>query len=132
ATSAHRMPMISADLLRRPIGISTGIGHSHDAVDGISPDAQTYYDQGVSYLHNYVWIDAARSFNQALRIDSHVTLAYVGLSVAYDELNQRAAAHDALDHARPTASTAAHERRHIAVRERQLSAEDAPQDKAKL
>jgi len=30
-------------------------------------------------------IDAARSFNQALRLDSRLALAYVGLSVAHDE-----------------------------------------------
>src|SRR5436190_23513246 len=67
APSPHRMPLVPAELLVRPINLRTGIGHAHDPVEGISPEAQTYYDQGLSYLHNYVWIEAARSFNQALR-----------------------------------------------------------------
>src|SRR4029077_3063816 len=120
-----------SEILVRPIDLRTGIGHAHDAVDGSSPEGQTYYDQGLSYLHNYVWFDAARSFNQALGLDSHLAMAYVGLSIAHDELNQRAAGHDALEHARQLAG-GAHERRHEAIRERQLAAEDAPQDKEKL
>jgi tetratricopeptide (TPR) repeat protein len=126
------MPMIPSEILVRPIDVRTGIGQAHDAIEGISPEAQTYYDQGLSYLHNYVWIEAARSFNQALRLDSHLALAYVGLSVAHDQLNQRAAAHDMLDRARRLQPASAHERRHLAVRERQLAAQDAPQDKEKL
>jgi len=26
----------------------------HDAMAGISPEAQKYYDQGLSYLHDYI------------------------------------------------------------------------------
>jgi tetratricopeptide (TPR) repeat protein len=131
-TSAHTMPMVPSELLVRPIDVRTHIGRAHDAIEGISPEAQTYYDQGLSYLHNYVWIEAARSFNQALRLDSRLALAYVGLSVAHDELNQRAAAHDTLERARRLEPSSAHERRHLVVRERQLAAEDAPQNKELL
>ena len=130
--SAHRMPMIPAEVLTRPIGVTTGIGQAHDAVQGLSPEAQTFYDQGLSYLHNYIWIEAARSFNQAIRLDPRLALAYVGLSVAYDEMNQRAAARDALERARLIAPTNPHERRHLALREQQLSAEDEPQNKDRL
>ena len=66
---AHRMPVVPAELLERPITLHTGIGVSHDSLSTSSPDAQRFYDQGLSYLHNYVWIDAARSFNHALRLD---------------------------------------------------------------
>ena len=62
--------MIPSEILVRPIDLRSGIGQAHDPIQGISAEAQKYYDQGLSYLHNYVWIDAARSFNQALRIDS--------------------------------------------------------------
>jgi len=132
ATSAHTMPIVPSELLVRPIDVRANVGHAHDAIEGVSPEAQRYYDQGLSYLHNFVWIEAARSFNQALRLDSHLALAYVGLSVAHDELNQRAAAHEALERARRLEPTGAHERRHLAVRERQLTAEDAPQNKESL
>ncbi len=51
-------------------------------------EAQRFYDQGLAYLHNYVWIEAARSFHQALESDANLALAHVGLSYAYIELNQ--------------------------------------------
>jgi len=130
-SSAHRMPMIPAEVLTRPISLIAGVGQSHDAVAGLPPEAQAYYDQGLSYPHNYIWIEAARSFNQALRLDSRLTLAHIGLSIAHDEMNHRAAARDALERAGRLA-TGAHEQRHLAVRQRQLSAEDAPQDKERL
>jgi hypothetical protein len=78
APPIHRMPAVPADLLTRSIGLRTGIGVSHDAVATSSTEAQRFYDQGLSYLHNYVWIDAARSFNQALDLDPRLTLAHVG------------------------------------------------------
>jgi tetratricopeptide (TPR) repeat protein len=126
------MPIVPSELMVRPIDLRASVGHAHDAIQGISAEAQNYYDQGLSYLHNFVWIEAARSFNQALRLDSQLVLAYVGLSIAHDELNQRKAAHDALDNARHLEPKSPHERRHLAVREHQLAAEDAPQDGEKL
>ena len=128
----HRMPVIPADLLIRPIAIRSGIGASHDAVSTSSPDAQRFYDQGLSYLHNYVWIEAARSFNQALKLDSRLPTAYIGLSLALTGLNQSAAARDAFDRAQSLPTTNEHERRHRVVRERQIAAESAPGDADRL
>jgi hypothetical protein len=87
------MPVVPQALLERPIDLRANIGSSHDAIAGTTPQAQRFYDQGLTYLHNYVWIEAARSFNQALRLDPRQALAYVGLSAAYEQLNQRTAAH---------------------------------------
>src|SRR6185295_3032666 len=95
-----------------------------DAVSTNSPEAQQFYDQGLSFLHNYSWIDAARSFNQALALDPRLTLAHVGISIATDALNQRAAARAAIDRARALAPSGDHERQHVIVRERQMTAED--------
>src|SRR3954470_23415158 len=82
--AAHRMPAIPPTALTRPIELATGIGQSHDAMDRVPPNAQAFYDQGLSYLHDYVWIDAARSFNQALHIEERLPLAYIGLSIAHE------------------------------------------------
>jgi tetratricopeptide (TPR) repeat protein len=131
ALPVHRMPAVPADLLTRPIGLRTGIGGSHDAV-ATSPEAQRFYDQGLSYLHNYVWIEAARSFNQALDLDPRLTLAHVGVSLASTALNQRAAARAAFERARNLPVPGPHEERHLIVRERQMAAEDDPRDAAKL
>ena len=131
--SSHDIPVIPAELLERRVPLRSGIGRTHDAVTTSSPEAQKFYDQGLEYLHDYVWIEAARSFNQALRLDPDLALAYVGLSSAHIEMNQSAAARRALRRAEMLAPRVAeHDRRHITIRGRQLEAEDAPQDTSKM
>jgi tetratricopeptide (TPR) repeat protein len=130
---AHPSPSsaIAIELAQKPVTIRTGIGSAHDAVATASKDAQAFYDQGLAYLHSYVWIEAARSFNQALRVDPKLALAHLGLTVAYVELNAAPAAHAALERARALASTD-HDRRHVAARALQMAAEEAPRDVARL
>jgi tetratricopeptide (TPR) repeat protein len=74
---------VPREVLERPLPLRQGIGKLHEEVTTTSPEAQSYYDQGLAYLHSYVWIEAARSFHQALRLDSSLAMAYVGLSDAY-------------------------------------------------
>src|SRR4029453_15547458 len=132
ASPEHRMPVVPQALLERPIDLRSNIGSSHDAIAGTTPEAQRFYDQGLSYLHNYVWIEGGRSFNQALRHDPRQALAYVGLSAAYEQLNQRAAAHTALDRARAIGATGEHERQHLLIAGRQRASADAPRNTALL
>ena len=110
-----------------------GIGRAHDEVTTSLPEAQAFYDQGLAYLHSYVWIEAARSFNRALRIDPRLALAHLGLTYVYTELNAPPKAQAALGAARALASSVSdHERRHIEARALQMAAEAAPRDKTKL
>lgn len=74
---------VPRELLERPLPLRQGIGKLHEEVTTTSPEAQAYYDQGLAYLHSYVWIEAARSFHQALRLDASLAMAYVGLSDSY-------------------------------------------------
>jgi tetratricopeptide (TPR) repeat protein len=74
---------VPREVLERPLPLRQGIGKVHEEVTTSSPEAQAYYDQGLAYLHSYVWIEAARSFHQALRLDPSMAMAYVGLSDAY-------------------------------------------------
>lgn len=130
---AHPIPVVPTELLNRPLPLRANIGRAHDAVSTSSKDAQAYYDQGLAYLHGYVWIEAARSFNQALRIDQRLAMAHAGLSIAYTELNQPAAARAALERARALAGQASeHDQLHIAARVAQAEAEAAPADQVKL
>lgn len=120
-------------LSNRPVTLRAGIGSAHDPVGTTSKEAQAFYDQGLAYLHSYVWLEAARSFNQALRIDPKLAIAHAGLSLAYIELSAPAAARDALARAQALASAANdHDRRHIDARALQAAAEAAPGDAAKL
>ncbi len=140
----HSLPSIPQQLLERPVTIRTGIGAVHDDAAAKSTEAQRFYDQGLAYLHNYVWIEAARSFHQALRLDAQLPLAHVGLSYAYIELNKVAQSREAIATARTLAAKAGessaearsakvdHIKRHVDARAMQMAAEDAPGDPSKL
>src|SRR5215813_5580368 len=121
--AAHVMPALPRELIERPLPIRSGIGTAHDAVSTSNPHAQAYYDQGLAYLHSFMWIEAARSFHQALRLDSTLAMAGVGLSYAYVELNAPAEAKASLDRARARAASASeHDRCHVELRAAQMAA----------
>jgi tetratricopeptide (TPR) repeat protein len=125
----HRVPSVPDELLNRPVPLRSGIGAAHDAVATKSKEAQAFYDQGLAYLHSYVWIEAARSFNQALRIDPALAIAHAGLSVALTELNATAKAQAAIERARGLAAKASeHDRAHIEARALQMTAEGSHQN----
>jgi len=123
--------VVALALAQRPVPIRSGIGSAHDGVSTASKPAQSFYDQGLAYLHSFVWLEAARSFNQALRLDPTLAMAHLGLTIAYTELNAAPAAHAAIDRAKALASTD-HDRRHVAARALQMAAEEAASDTAKL
>jgi tetratricopeptide (TPR) repeat protein len=110
------------ELVQRPLPLRTGVGSAHDTVATASKQAQAFYDQGLAYLHSYVWLEAARSFNQALRLDPLLAMAHLGLTIAYIELNAPAAARTAMDRAKALAAND-HDRAHIGARELQMMAE---------
>ena len=120
------------DMVQRPVTLRTGIGSAHDDAGTTNKEAQALYNQGLAYLHSYVWIEAARSFNAALKLDAKLALAQVGLSVAYVELNRPAEARQAIETARTlAASLPDHVKRHVDARALQMAAEEAPTDGAK-
>jgi len=85
---------VPREILERPLPLRQGIGKVHEAVTTSSPEAQAFYDQGLAYLNSFVWIEAARSFHQALRLDPCLGMAQLGLSepavrVALHRLRQR-------------------------------------------
>jgi tetratricopeptide (TPR) repeat protein len=123
------IPRQHLDFLERPAPIRTGIGKAHDTTSTSSPQARAFYDQGLAYLHSYAWIEAARSFNQALKFDPKLALAHVGLSYAYFEQNDPAAARASLERA---VAADEHDRHHIEIRKAQMAAEAAPGDARKL
>src|SRR5688572_17027544 len=114
---------IPLELLNKPLTLREGVGKINDTVTTSSKEAQSYYHQGVAYLHSYVWIEAARSFNQALRLDAKFAMAYAGLCRAYIGLNVTPAARLALEKAQTFASTITpRERRRILLHFKQLDA----------
>lgn len=113
---------VPREILERPVPLRNGIGTVHEKVTTSSPQAQAYYDQGLAYLNSFVWIEAARSFHQSLRLDPSLAMAYVGLSDAYIGLQDVPAARAAYEKAQALAGKAsARERALITIRGRQIS-----------
>ena len=73
------------EIVAAPVTLRDGIGIVREHVTTASSEAGAFYNQGVAYLHSFVWIEAARSFNQALRLDPNLAMADVGLSYALGE-----------------------------------------------
>ncbi|MGH9363434.1 MAG: hypothetical protein ACRD2T_16110, partial [Thermoanaerobaculia bacterium] len=123
AACAATPSYVPAELIERPLPLRTGIGNSHEPVTTNVKEAQAFYDQGLNYLESYVWIEAARSFHQALRLDPALAMAYVGLSRVHSGLDNPEAAKRFLAKAKELAPGASdRERRRIAIRELQLAA----------
>src|SRR6266480_2205874 len=119
---------VPLEILQRPVALRTGIGELHEKVSTHSPEAQSFYDQGLSYLHSYVWIEAARSFHQALRLDPNLAMAYLGLTDAFIGLQDVATARATLERAEALEKGMSdRERTWLSIREGELQfAEDKP------
>ena len=81
--SKEMVGWVPREILERPLTLRQGVGVVHQKVTTSSVQAQAFYDQGIACLNSYVWIEAARSFNQALRLDPSLAMAYLGLSDSY-------------------------------------------------
>ncbi|HKQ98751.1 MAG TPA: tetratricopeptide repeat protein [Candidatus Polarisedimenticolia bacterium] len=124
---------VPADLLDRPVGLRTGIGNSHEAVTTASKEAQAFHDQGLNYLESYVWIEASRSFHQALRLDPKLAMAYLGLSYVQSGLENLDGAKQYLETAKKLAAgVSERERRRLDIREKQLASIDDVKDAARF
>jgi tetratricopeptide (TPR) repeat protein len=110
-------------ILDRPLPLRANTGNSADEVTTSSSDARAYYLQGLNYLHGYSWIEGARSFQQAIRLDSSFAMAHWGLSRIYSGLDDHERAIAAAQRAKELAAKATpREQRRIAVRLAQLDA----------
>ncbi|HUQ49546.1 MAG TPA: tetratricopeptide repeat protein [Terriglobales bacterium] len=78
---------VPKEILERPTTIKQGVGTLSDPVSTSSKEAQSFYNQGIAYLHSYVWIEASRSFHQALRLDPKLAMAHIGLARTYVNLS---------------------------------------------
>ena len=114
-------------LLERPTSRKTDIGAIRQKITTSSPDAQAFYDQGLTDLQHYVWIEAARSFHQALRSDPECAMCWMGLARAEQGLERLDATRAAIAKAKILApKVSPREQRFIALRDRQIEAQAAP------
>jgi tetratricopeptide (TPR) repeat protein len=78
-----------------------GLGHHHRAVGTSSPEAQRYFDQGLTFAYAFNHDEAIRSFQQATTLDPGCAMAWWGVALchgphinnpAMDETHSRALA----------------------------------------
>src|SRR5689334_2411840 len=98
--ASHGGEPVPREILDRPVTLRSGVGTVHEKVSTKSAEAQAFYDQGLAYLHSFVWIEAIRSFHQALRNDEYLGMAYLGLADAYLGLQDVGTARAAVNTAR--------------------------------
>jgi tetratricopeptide (TPR) repeat protein len=120
---------IPSEILERPLPLRADIGMALERVTTASAQAQAYYNQGLAYLHSYAWINAARSFNEARRLDADLAMASLGLSYALSGIGASRGAQDANQQAQSLASRASpREQLRISLRARQLESMKRPDD----
>jgi tetratricopeptide (TPR) repeat protein len=59
-----------------------GLGHYHHPITTKNPEAQTYFDQGLTLLYAFNHDEAARYFRRAAELDPHAAMPYWGLALA--------------------------------------------------
>jgi tetratricopeptide (TPR) repeat protein len=130
ACAAPPADYVEAAMLERPTTLKEGIGRVSQRVTAKTPNVQAFFDQGLAYLHSYVWIEAARSFHQALREDPNCAMAWMGLARAEQGLNRDRESQAAIAKAKSLEPKVAEgERRHIELRAQQIDAQLAPREK---
>ncbi|MGO9339307.1 MAG: tetratricopeptide repeat protein [Terracidiphilus sp.] len=77
---ADMQPIPPPEQLPVPVRM-TGIGNSHIAIKA-SPEAQAWFDQGLSLLHDFWDYESEKAFEQAIRVDPRCAMCYWGLASA--------------------------------------------------
>jgi len=65
-----------------PAPLLDGLGHLHHAITTSSPQAQRYFDQGLTLIYGFNHEEAARSFRYAAKLDPQCAIAYWGVALA--------------------------------------------------
>src|SRR4029450_6922572 len=59
-----------------------GLGHYHHLITTKNPEAQTYFDQGLTLLYGFNHDEAARYFRRAAELDPEAAMPYWGLALS--------------------------------------------------
>ena len=80
-TNMPDMEMVPApEQLPVPVRMQ-GIGNSHITIKA-TPDAQAWFDQGLSLLHDFWEYESAKAFEQGIRVDPNCAMCWWGLAQA--------------------------------------------------
>src|SRR6266481_6200847 len=73
------MKMAAAE---KPVTIMTGLGSLHHPVSTTKPEAQRFFDQGLSLVFAFNHDEAVRSFKRAAELDPQMAMAWWGVALA--------------------------------------------------
>lgn len=65
-----------------PAPLLVGLGHLHHPITTSNPEAQRYFDQGLTLVYAFNHDEAARSFQYAAKLDPNCAMAYWGIALA--------------------------------------------------
>jgi tetratricopeptide (TPR) repeat protein len=65
-----------------PVILHPGLGRWHHRISTRSPEAQKYFDQGLTLVYSFNRYEALRSFRKAAELDPSAAMAFWGISVA--------------------------------------------------
>jgi tetratricopeptide (TPR) repeat protein len=65
-----------------PAKLLPGMGVTNMPVTTASEEARTFFNQGVSQMHSFWFIESERSFLQAATLDPNMAMAYWGMSIS--------------------------------------------------
>ena len=77
--SEMQMKMATAE---KPVTIMTGLGSLHHPVSTAKPEAQRFFDQGLSLVFAFNHDEAVRSFKRAAELDPQMAMAWWGVALA--------------------------------------------------
>lgn len=130
AEASDSIAGIPREVVTQPIPLREDLARVSHPVATDSPEAREYHEQGLTYLHLYGGIEAARSFHAALERDPDLAPAHLGLALAYQRLGDREATLEAVERAEelalhaPDDDQAFVELRAHAIRERSALRQD--------
>ncbi len=66
----------------KPATMMAGMGSQHHPVSTTKPEAQKFFDQGLSFVYAFNHDEAIRSFTRAAKLDPQMAMAYWGIALA--------------------------------------------------
>jgi len=66
----------------RPVELLADLGHHHHPITTQNPEAQKFFDQGLTLLYGFNHAEAARYFQRAAELDPEAAMPYWGLALS--------------------------------------------------
>ncbi len=76
------LPVVLALSQEKPVALYTGTGVWKHSIQTKSPEAQKYFDQGLSLMYGFNRYEALRSFRKAAELDPEAPMAQWGIAMA--------------------------------------------------